>query len=340
MSAADRINHIRSRLKTQPRIVDDLMRRRNVVACGVGFKTLGGQDTGEPSVVVSVTEKQETSDLPSQDVIPPAVEDMPTDVIESGVIVASGVMRDERMRPARPGLSIGHNQTTAGTFGCLVQRGTDTFILSANHILALLNRGQPGDAILQPGPADGGTSQDKIAELAEFAVVQMRDGTPGTSTDPAPKEEGCANLIMRLLQMGSAEPAAPPPKLNYVDAALARPVNAGAVTPSIIDVGVPTGVREPVLGLRVAKSGRTTRLTMGNIIQVDVTVDVLYGDQRARFLDQVMVTPFSRPGDSGAVVVDMERHVVGMLFSGSDYVAVVTPIQHILQALRVTVVTG
>ncbi len=347
MSAPDRLNQIRDTIKARPRIVDDLMQRQNVVACGVGFKTYSGQETEEPSLVVSVTQKQPSSALSSRDRIPSVVEDMPTDVVQTGIIVASGIMRNDRMRPARPGLSIGHHQTTAGTLGFLAQREGEVFIVSCNHILALLNQGKPGDAILQPGPSDGGTLQDKIAELAEFVPVQPREEGAGSGggSAPAPAEpEGCARLLTRLLEMtgGGGGPATTPtgaPVANYVDVALARPISPNAVIPSIIDVGVPTGVREAELGMRVAKSARTTRLTMGNILQVDVTVEVIYGNQRARFVDQVMVTPFSRPGDSGAAVLDMERRVVGMLFSGSDYIAVFTPIQHILGALHVELVT-
>lgn len=346
MSASDRFNQIRSAIKTQPGIVDDLMRRRNVVACGVGFKLHSGQGTTEPSLIVSVTEKQHRSDLASEDVIPPVVEDMPTDVIRTGMIVASGIMRNDRMRPARPGLSIGHHQTTAGTLGCLVRRDGETFMLSCNHIFALINRAKPGDAIVQPGPADGGTLQDKIGELAEFVPLQTRDGGPesGGADMSAPQPEGCASLLTRLLQMsGGGAPTITPvqaPTINYVDAALARPYDANTVIPSIIDAGIPSGVRDPEIGMRVAKSGRTTRLTMGNIMQVDVTVEVIYGSQRARFSNQVMASPFSRPGDSGAAVLDMERRVVGMLFSGSDYVAVFSPIRNILESLRVEMVTG
>jgi len=345
MSASERLSQIRDAVKAQPEIVNDLMKRRNVVACGVGFKTYGGQDTQEPSLIVSVTQKQRSAELSSQDLVPSVVQDVPTDVVQTGMIVASGVMRTTRLRPARPGLSIGHHQTTSGTFGCLVRRGSEVFILGCNHILALVNRGKPGDAILQPGAGDGGALQDKVAELAEFVPLRLHDSSSesGGGIPPVSEPEGCANLLIRLLQMrGGGAPGAAivqPQDINYADAALARPIDPNAVIPSIVDVGVPTGVREPALGLRVAKSGRTTRLTMGDILQVDVTVEVVYGNQHARFANQVMVTPFSRPGDSGAVVLDMEKRAVGMLFAGSDYVAVVTPIQHILQSLRVEMVT-
>jgi hypothetical protein len=75
------------------------------------------------------------------------------------------------------------------------------------------------------------------------------------------------------------------------------------------------------------------------VVQIDVTVDVTYGEKVARFRDQLIVTPFSQPGDSGSLVLDYERRAVGLLFSGSDNVSVVTPIAHVLNTLGVTLIT-
>ena len=43
-----------------------LLRKRNVVGVGLGYKTTGGRTTDELSVVVSVTRKMPTSALPSK----------------------------------------------------------------------------------------------------------------------------------------------------------------------------------------------------------------------------------------------------------------------------------
>ncbi|NIU63493.1 MAG: hypothetical protein GWN66_23410, partial [Pseudomonas stutzeri] len=87
---------------------------------------------------------------------------MQTDVQETGVIRA---LQDHtaKWRPAPGGVSIGHVDITAGTLGCLVVRGDHIYILSNNHVLANSNEAEPGDAILQPGPHDGGTMDDQIA---------------------------------------------------------------------------------------------------------------------------------------------------------------------------------
>jgi hypothetical protein len=117
--------------------------------------------------------------------VPKTINGIKTDVIETGKIVAFQ-QQQQKMRPARPGISIGHYQITAGTFGCLVQKNGQVFILSNNHVLANTNAAQVGDAIWQPGKYDGGSSADQIGTLEQFIPI----GFPGDPT-PTPQPGGC-----------------------------------------------------------------------------------------------------------------------------------------------------
>ena len=126
----------------------------NVVATGVGYKVSGGKRTSTLSIVCSVTEKAAAASLSKRDMVPKALESIPTDVVPVGKIRALQ-SRTARHRPAPGGVSIGHIDITAGTLGCLVKRDGTTFILSNNHVLANSNDAQVGDPILQPGPLDG-----------------------------------------------------------------------------------------------------------------------------------------------------------------------------------------
>lgn len=66
----------------------ELLRKPNVVAVGVGYRTRSGQPTSEVCIVVSVSQKIPNSNLKRDDELPPRVEDVPIDVVESGVIRA------------------------------------------------------------------------------------------------------------------------------------------------------------------------------------------------------------------------------------------------------------
>jgi hypothetical protein len=309
-----------------------LMRLNNVVAVGVGYKTVGDVRTDELSVVVSVVKKLPLIQLPERARVPRTFDGIPTDVVETGQIFA---LQDptEKMRPARPGISIGHFQITAGTLGCLVQRGSQVYILSNNHVLANSNAAQLGDAILQPGPADGGTSADQIGTLEQFVPIGF-----GVSLGCL----GCSPLafLMRLLGLAPT-PKVNEPGNNTVDCAIAKPLSADLVNPDILNIGIPTGAGTATLGTQVQKSGRTTGHTTDQITQIDVTVSVSYGGTRvAVFKNQLMAGPMSAGGDSGSAVLDMNKQVVGLLFAGSETTTIMNPIQLVLEALQVQIVTA
>jgi hypothetical protein len=304
-----------------------LMRMRNVVAVGIGFKTTGGVQTGEISIVVSVMKKLPLIQLPESARVPKMLGGVQTDVIETGPIFALQDPTD-KMRPARPGVSIGHYQITAGTLGCLVQRNGQIFILSNNHVLANSNNAQVGDAIWQPGRADGGTSADQIGTLEQFIPV----GFSGSI--------GCSPFAFLMRLLGIAKPLVNEPGNNTVDCAIAKPLSADLVDPDILNIGIPTGVGTATLGTPVQKSGRTTGHTTDQITQIDVSVSVNYGGQLAVFQNQLMAGPMSQGGDSGSAVLDMNKQVVGLLFAGSTTTTIMNPIQLVLDALQVKVVTA
>ena len=308
-----------------------LLAKANAVAVGVGYKIAGETQTDEPAVIVSVKQKLPADQLTAQDLVPQTVGGVKTDVIETGEIVAFQDPK-QRMRPARPGVSIGHYAITAGTLGCLVQKNSEVFILSNNHVLANSNNAQIGDAILQPGAYDGGTSADKIGTLAEFIPIAF-DGTPV----PPP---GCLAQLLSWLGMQPSAPQQNEPGNNKVDCALCRPDAAGDVSPDILNIGVPVGVATAALGTALQKSGRTTGYTTGSVLQIDVTVTVNYGGPLATFTGQLMAGAMSQGGDSGSAVLDMSKNVVGLLYAGSNTTTILNPIQFVLDMLGVTVVTS
>lgn len=316
-----------------------LFGKPNVITTGIGFKESRGVVTDEPCIVVGVKKKVPQAQLTATQLVPKVLaQNVKTDVVEVGQIRAFQTPRD-RWRPAPGGVSIGHYAITAGTLGCLAAKNGQTYILSNNHVLANSNDAKIGDAILQPGNYDGGAMADQIATLAEFVPIVFGDAPAVCSV--AKGLEAILNAIARAIgsqhRISTFQQSS---DTNLVDCALALPTAPDLVRKDILNVGVPQGVHQATLGTAVQKSGRTTGHTTGQIIQIDVTVQVAYGARIATFTDQLMAGAMSAGGDSGSAVLDNESYVVGLLFAGSETTTIINPIQAVIDALGVQIVTG
>lgn len=233
-----------------------------------------------------------------------------------GRVVKQAPWHRRRNRPLRVGGSIGHVDVTAGTLGCFVKPRTGDinrdFILSNNHVLANENHAQRGDAVIQPGDADGGSAPaDRIGSLANFVRLKKRN--------------------------------------NVVDAATASISEGLEYYYNMLEsVGVIAGVRADPLdeGEVVHKVGRTTGVTKGRVSAIEVDdLWVEYDDGDLEFNGQIEIAPddpdepFSLGGDSGSLIVDTRRRAVGLLFAGNDVDATfANPIGAVLDALKVDLV--
>lgn len=334
----DAINDTRNLLKTTSK---GLFGHAGVVATGVGFKVTNGKTMDTPAIICSVEKKLPKSQLSASDLVPDKIDGMPTDVIETGRIRAFQAPT-ERHRPAPGGTSIGHRDITAGTLGCVVKKNGQRVILSNNHVMANSNDASIGDAILQPGPHDGGTyPADHIANLEDFVEIKF-------TLPEIPSDCRFATGVIALLNAGCAvigsrtryritRPVNPQESHNLVDAAIARPLNDAEISDEILNIGTINDIAEATLGMDIQKSGRTTGYTTGQITQVDVTVNVNYGGIRvAQFEDQLMAGAMSQGGDSGSAVLDMDRNLVGLLFAGSDTSTIMNRIEHVFSGLSLS----
>lgn len=325
----------RARLAHSGRLLD----LPNVIGVGDGLRVAGGKQTDELCLVVLVRRKVPREGLQAKDLVPAQVDDVRTDVIEVGDVRALAD-RTGRFRPAVPGVSIGHYQITAGTFGAVV-RDSETgkpLILSNNHVLADSNNGRTGDPILQPGAADGGRREDDtIAQLVRFAPIQFLVEPP-----TCPWATGLANFANWVARaIGSSHRLQAyqthPQASNRVDAAVAEPLSADLIRGDVLEIGEISGTRQASLGMTVRKSGRTTGFTMGQVMVLDATITIGYGpSRRARYDGQIVTSAMSAPGDSGSLLVAGDGpQAVGLLFAGSDQATIHNPIDDVLLALDV-----
>jgi hypothetical protein len=277
---------------------------------GLGEKVTDGKVEDSLALRVYVEKKKPLSKVTNK--VPkrvhvPEVGAFPTDVLEIGRVEVESFR--ERVRPAMPGCGLGHPDVTVGTFGCLVRRRTDPdrlYILSNSHVLADEGLASIGDPILQPGPADGGGSQDRLARLSEFQPFTFtRVGYP-----------------------------------NLVDAAIAE-VAPSRVSAAIRILGVPPAGLGRVIrrGMQVQKVGRTTDQTVGLVRDVDYRFSLSYKDpaagrrSRAGFRDQVLCSRYTAGGDSGSLVLNMRRYALGLHFAGSPSTSIFSPLRDVFDLL-------
>src|SRR5215468_3058637 len=192
----------------------------------------------------------------------------------------------------------------SGTLGSLVTVGGNSYVLSNNHVLGRSGQASAGEDISQPGLVDSNCMVSTV--VADFT-------------------------------------AAPPLGASNVDAAVAL-LRPGLMDPSgfIEDIGVPSSVvTPPSPGLSVAKSGRTTGFTTGNISSINASVNVQYQrscGQGKKFVvsytNQVVISggTFSAGGDSGSLIVtnDSNHQPVALLFAGSSTTTIGNPIGDVL----------
>ncbi len=359
--------------KQERKAAMELLKKRNVVAVGRGTKKVEGIETRQPAIVVSVKRKVPLAALSRKDRIPEVVNGRPTDVVDVGGEITLrlddprfnkrnaprrlqavqsiehkrlGVMGKQditaRERPAHPGCSIGHKDITAGTFGAVVYENQTGgwMILSNNHVLANVNKGEIGDHILQPGKYDGGqVPTDIIATLDDFVEIETVSSSDCPFTSAMIRIwNWLSGLFGRHSRLSSYRDVT-----NKVDCALALPMSPESIDPFIPDIGTVTGVVSPEVGMEVMKRGRTTEITRGKIDSIDNIVNVNMGDgDYAIFEDQTIISgiggAFSAGGDSGSLILDKSRRAVGLLFAGNDSITIANDINNVLKALDVRLV--
>ncbi|MEM7033501.1 MAG: hypothetical protein AAF629_28375 [Chloroflexota bacterium] len=329
LDAGDDVGQV---LDTKQQSEQDLLRQRNVVGVGVGYKITADGPTDVLAVMVNVQQKLPKSQLKESDLIPKYINQVRTDVIETGIMRAFDVHKKPH-RPIIPGgISLGHSDVKSGTFGCLVKRDSEILILSNNHVLANANQARKGDPILQPGTYDEGNIEHQVAVLDSFVPIDFGDEPAGCQSIELLK------LITRLTGKDLGDTTTQPAQaINFVDAALAKPIDPDQFSREIVGIGTPTGSADVGLGEFVKKSGRTTGYTEGRIVQIDVTTSVLYGGKAATFGQQLMADGMSAAGDSGSVILNKQNQVVGLLFAGSETTTLINPIGGILSTLNIEI---
>jgi endonuclease G, mitochondrial len=285
---------------------ESLLQADNVTSVGIGFKKTGGVQTQTLAVQFSVDRKMSPEALTAKATapLPPEIEfegiKIPTDVVQrnfqpsySVVALQNKSVRKTHLDPIRPGCSIAHITSTAGTLGAMARdsRSGETVLLSNWHVLSGAG-GQPGDIIVQPGPFDDN-------QVDKNHVGQLLRSHLGLAGDCA-----VASVVQRKLSP------------EQIDLGVA-----------VQKIG------KPELGDVMVKSGRTTDVTYGRVSRVEALFKLSYSGMGEQTIGGFEIEPdpkhhavgneISKGGDSGSAWLAVDKRtgkttnvMLGLHFGG------------------------
>lgn len=244
------------------------------------------------AIVFFVRRKLPPSAVHPQFLIPKELNGYVTDVVEVYSVQGLGPLKtgvqQERVRPLRMGVSGAAATSSACTIGALVEYNGQYYLLTNAHCTGRADVScelgyTVGNEFLQPSPFDGGVrGRDTVGRVA-FA------------TD---------------LTKAEAE----------YDIGLVLPDATLQVEPVYHGFRLaPVGMRDPQIGERVIKIGRTTGFTRGIVYGVSGVVKTYYGACGSTVVKNAWVTTaMIDHGDSGSAVLTEDGELAGLFFATSS----------------------
>ena len=285
----------------------------NVLGVCIARARRGGK-LGAPCVQVLVRRKFSPSKLAPKHRVPPTLESpmfqrpLRVDVRAVGEIQLHSLVTTQR--PARPGFDVGSQLGESGTLGCIVIDAQGRRLgLSCAHVLA------------PDGPADVGDA---------FGGVVLCPSLPNAQSLGV-----LASAPIGTLTRVAAPSTDPCHSDSNVDAAVFAPNDPDSLSNLVADLGVaPTGInKKPALGDAVHKVGAVSGETHGVVQALGMLVKVPCGSGIATFSDQIGISSFASPGDSGALVLDEANRALGIHIGAAAGISICTPMERILTAL-------
>jgi hypothetical protein len=316
---------IREMLATGP--ADQLLAIPGVVHVSVGLKESGGEITDQLCIRVYVREKKDKEALTPAELIPSAINGVPTDVNLMPENPQIEFQDDtQKYRPIWGGAQISNriielnDQGTGtrihrGTLGCIAIDTTDDapVILSNWHVL-YASSGRNGDKVYQPSPTTIPPVQlgdlpvrptdevDKIGVLRRKEITSTCDGAIAT-IDVSSCCHCCG--IHYSNEIPGLSVSNRPPRNTIV------------------------GDQRATSGMVVFKVGQATGRSEGRVIDDNYPSFDISADGRTHtFTGQIAIQnidttkPFSEHGDSGSVIINDQNKIVGLLFAGGKKIVV------------------
>jgi len=321
-----------------------LMANPNVVAVGIGPKLVGGQPTGEPAIRVFVRRKLPADQVPPDELIPPEIDGVTTDVAVGGDIVLTA----DPAPVDRPGavgvLDVRNAPTTLATTKISPDDGTYRPIVGGVQIGPVDSDGWIGTLgclLWEPGNHDVGygLTNMHVIQPPDVKTVTKNASKIGQPTGDD-SSSGCCNDVIGVWAGGG--------RSADRDEALVKLAAGLKWKAKIEGIGLVAGMHPLVQGdvtgvkYKVAKRGRTTRVTGGTVAALSATTAVA---DNVIIIDPIPnpaagtgeITFFDIEGDSGSALVNESNEVVGLVFARNDVgQGIAYEIGHVLARLKDT----
>lgn len=349
---------------------ETLLQYAGVISVGWGYKERGGSGTQQLSLVALVREKKPLASLHPSAVIPKELFGIPTDVIRAPrlrelsaceildkfeILVGGLLISNLKTYLATNSLS-GQGVGTLGFFATDNRvRGRDNVVLLTNHHVLTSGGGVVNDLIFQP-KFTGGHGAYHLERADMHPIGEIRDtglkghhpyGYPEDNQPKKPHYVDCATAKVKT-DFSSCCNSNKGIKFDNVIHNLKNAVggtsNAVEGVARVRNSDLPSGGTYPVF-----KVGARTGWTKGKL--KFATVNAVDPDNPAIHQDQVMIiedlgpncggaTQFSSEGDSGSVILNDQRKIIGLLFADGDTgVTAACHIHPVMDLLGITMVS-
>jgi hypothetical protein len=326
----------------------ELFQFPGVHAVSVQPKTTQGVRTTEFAIVVYVAKKKSATELNRNEMIPSQIDGVPTDIVEMPLRVpSSGPDMDRNNYPRLLGGAMIHSDAMVNISGDI--NSTQRTITSENGTLGCIAINQN-----TTDPSKKAVALTNAHVLLDVARTVTHDnsavGQPDTSSLCCKSIDHTFGHIDHDVVLIGADAATnpQPPQPTGVDAGFVTldpemqwsaeviaSGEGGSITTEQIAGAHPVGANEALFDMSsgsavpifaVHKRGARTKATTGWLVAIDATVHIPYASldrqvtKDLKLFNQLEIQPqdptkfFALEGDSGSVILNNSRQVVGLLY--------------------------
>jgi hypothetical protein len=231
-----------------------------------------------------------------------------------------------------PGASISHHVGFPGTVGCMVRSarlGENSLgLLTASHVLSLDNMADEDDRVFVPAVQDGaGLKSEQCGVLVDYtSLPEFRNLLSGRANQFC-----CVDVA--LVRQGE--------KRRFPERTMVpNPSDQNEMMPIRGVLGGEQAAR--YINKPVFKVGRTTGFSGGTLKIVGLQRQPIWLNEKPYHYTNILAvkarkgSPFSRPGDSGALVYTKDGWGIGLVIGGTDEFSFLTPLDACLATMQAT----